>query len=141
MICREPRNHCNDYYFCNFDVTCYNSKNKKVIRYPNLPSAIRPVGHGQDLPVPKPPEVFDDVIRDISIVAQSDADEQADDEFESTDNLEPKLFTQTELNDLFRDLGLTKEKAELFGSRLKEKNVLAVGTNIYVYRRRDETFF
>ncbi|KAJ8893913.1 hypothetical protein PR048_006514 [Dryococelus australis] len=89
------------------------------IRYPNIPSAIRPVGHGPDLPVPKPPEVFDDVILDMSSDTQSDADEKAADEFECTDNLEPKLFIQTELNDLVRDLGLTKEKVELLCSRLK----------------------
>ncbi|KAJ8869777.1 hypothetical protein PR048_028785 [Dryococelus australis] len=56
----------------------------------------------------------------MSSDTQSGADEQAD-EFECTDNLEPKLFTQTELNDLVRDFGLTKEKAELLGSRFKER--------------------
>jgi hypothetical protein len=32
----------------------FNTKNKKEITYPNLPSAIRPVPHGPDMPVPNP---------------------------------------------------------------------------------------
>uniref|UniRef100_A0A1B6CY49 Uncharacterized protein n=1 Tax=Clastoptera arizonana TaxID=38151 RepID=A0A1B6CY49_9HEMI len=53
---------------------------------------------------------------------------------------ELQLFKQIELNDLVRDLGLTKEKAELLGSRLKEKNLLADGTSICVYRKREHQF-
>jgi hypothetical protein len=37
-----------------------------------------------------------------------------------------------------RDLGLAKEKAEFLGSRLKEKNLLAVGTSMYWYRSRKQ---
>lgn len=139
MIWREPKNHSDDCYFCSVDITGHNSKNKKVISYPNLPSAIRPVGHSVDLPVPEPPddlnsiEVFSDV--------QSESNEQDDEEFHcTTENVEPKVFTQIELNDLVRDLGLTKEKAELLGSRLKEKNLLAIGTSIHVYRKREQQF-
>ncbi len=35
--------------------------------------------------------------------------------------LQPKTFTQDELNDLVKDLALSKEKAELLASRLKQK--------------------
>lgn len=38
--------------------------------------------------------------------------------------LKPQLFTQAESNDLVRDSGLTKNKAELIGSRFKEKHLL-----------------
>lgn len=141
MIWREPKNHSNDCYFCSVDVTGYNSKNKKVILYPNLPSAIRPICHGPDLPVPKPPKNFDNVVLDVTSDSKSDSDDHADVEFQCpSENLEPKLFNQTELNDLVRDLGLTKEKAEIIGLRLKEKNVLASGTIIYAYRTREQQF-
>jgi hypothetical protein len=50
------------------------------------------------------------------------------------------LFTQFELNDVIRDLGLSKEKSELLGSGLKEKNVLAAGASMYWYRRREQEF-
>ena len=62
--------------FCSVDVTGYNSKNKKVILYPNLPSAIWPVGHGPGLPVPQVPEAIDDVVLDVSSDTQSDEDGQ-----------------------------------------------------------------
>jgi hypothetical protein len=37
-----------------------------------------------------------------------------------------KRFNQQELNDLNRDLSLSKNKTELLASRLKEKNLLLV---------------
>ena len=46
-------------------------------------------------------------------------------------------LTQAELNDLKRDLNLSKESAQLLSSRLKEKNVLAAGTTFYWYRDRE----
>jgi hypothetical protein len=52
----------------------------------------------------------------------------------------PQLFTQSELNDVIRDLGLPKEKAELMGSILKENNLLAIGTSLYWYRNREREF-
>jgi hypothetical protein len=42
-----------------------------------------------------------------------------------------QLFTQSELSDVMRYLGLAKEKAELLGSRLKERNLLTAGTSMY----------
>ena len=71
--------------------------------------------------------------------SQSDEQEQAEDMFEhTTENLEPKLFPQIKLNYLVRNLGLTKEQAELLAFKLKENNFWAEGTNIYVYRRREQ---
>ncbi|KAJ4447373.1 hypothetical protein ANN_09379 [Periplaneta americana] len=40
----------------NIKVAGYTAKNKKEILYPNIPSAIRAVPHGPDIPVPLPPE-------------------------------------------------------------------------------------
>jgi len=48
----------------------------------------------------------------------------------------PQLFSQGELNDLARDLNLSKESSELLASRLKEKNLLQPGTLITFYRKR-----
>ncbi|KAJ4429515.1 hypothetical protein ANN_21684 [Periplaneta americana] len=56
MIWREPTNHGDDCYFCAVKVVGYIVKNKKDILYPNIPSAIRPVPHGRDIPVPVHPE-------------------------------------------------------------------------------------
>jgi len=52
----------------------------------------------------------------------------------------PQKFTQAELSDLGRELGLSKEAHELLASRLKEKNLLEKGTKITVYRNREQEF-
>jgi hypothetical protein len=49
-------------------------------------------------------------------------------------------FTQSELNDLIRELQLTKEKSELLCSRLHEKNMLASGVKFSWYRNREKEF-
>jgi hypothetical protein len=42
------------------NVTDYNKKKNKGIKYPNLLSAIRIVPHGPDIPVPSPPDNLSD---------------------------------------------------------------------------------
>jgi hypothetical protein len=49
-------------------------------------------------------------------------------------------LTQSELNDLIRELQLTNEKSELLGSRLREKNMLASGVKFSWYRNREKEF-
>ena len=49
-------------------------------------------------------------------------------------------FSQNELNDLVRDLNLSKSSAELLASRLKEKSLLSHGTRITFYRNRHQEF-
>jgi hypothetical protein len=121
--------------FCCCDVKGYKSKNKKVILYSNLPSALCPVVHGPEVPVPQPTETLQDASTNSS---DSGGD---DEEFQChTESQNPQLFTQSELNDVVRDLGLPNEKAELLGSRLKEKNLLAAGTSVYWYRSREQEF-
>jgi hypothetical protein len=39
----------------------YDSKNEKDICYSNIPSAMRPVAHGPDIPIPAPPETLDTI--------------------------------------------------------------------------------
>jgi hypothetical protein len=41
--------------YCIESLGWYNKKNKDSIQYPNLPSAMRPVHHGPDVPTPTPP--------------------------------------------------------------------------------------
>ena len=44
------------------------------------------------------------------------------------------LISQAELDDLVRDLSLSKEKSELLGSRLKEWNLLQSGATVSHFR-------
>ena len=117
-------------------------QNKYSVEYPNVPSAIRPVAHEPGIPIPEPPKDFT-VLESLS---------STDTENESLHDLwdqqscgvssskQPKHFTQDELNDLSRDLNLSKESAQLLGSQLHDLNLLAPGTTFYWYRNRDEEF-
>ena len=49
-------------------------------------------------------------------------------------------LTRDQLNDPTRDLILTKESAQLLGSRLRENNLLALSTTYFWFRNRDEKF-
>jgi hypothetical protein len=49
-------------------------------------------------------------------------------------------LTQAELNDLTRDLCLSKERSQLLGSRLREKHLLAPETTFYWYREGEKEF-
>ncbi|GBM84224.1 hypothetical protein AVEN_94424-1 [Araneus ventricosus] len=51
---------------------------------------------------------------------------------------DPKHFLRD--NDLVRDLGLSKDGAELLGSRLKNKNLLTRRTSFSWYRHREMEF-
>ena len=50
----------------------------------------------------------------------------------------PKPFSQGQLNDLVRDLGLSKESSEILASRLGEHDILDAGTKITFYSDRDD---
>jgi len=62
----------------------------------------------------------------------------ADPDFVPSTSSEPHLISQAELNDLVRDLGLSKSQAELLGSRLQGWNLLSSPTKISVFHSRHE---
>lgn len=139
MIWREPRDHSTDCYFCLTKITGFNAKNKNRIIYPDLPSAIRPVPHSDELPVPTKPTVDETNMGDTDSTEQSSTSVDVDPVYEGSSN-EPHLISQSELNDLVRELGLSKKKSELLGSRLQGWNLLQQGTSVAVYRIRDREF-
>ncbi|GBN57739.1 hypothetical protein AVEN_255025-1 [Araneus ventricosus] len=67
MMWHEQQNHTTDCYFCSVDIRGFNTKNKKNIFYPNLISAIRPVPHTSDIPVPQPPSNLDHIRSVLSL--------------------------------------------------------------------------
>ena len=52
----------------------------------------------------------------------------------------PNLFSQTELNDLVRDLGLSKKAGEILDSRLQEKHLLDDSAKVLYFRKRYQSF-
>ena len=58
----------------------------------------------------------------------------------ASNSYDPQLFTQSELNDLVRYLGLRKDTAELRCSRLHVKNLLSQMTSYSFYCDREKEF-
>nr|CAI5861869.1 unnamed protein product [Callosobruchus analis] len=52
MVWREPKNHVDDCYFCLANINGINRNNRHQWTYPNLDSAIRPIPHSDEIPIP-----------------------------------------------------------------------------------------
>ncbi|XP_049800441.1 uncharacterized protein LOC126235714 [Schistocerca nitens] len=96
-----------------------------------------PVQHADNLPVPS--RTRGQIPSDSEI---SSTQEITDDDslYHCTSESSPHLLTQADLNDLVSDLELSKQKAQLFGSRLQEYNLLHQSTKISVFRHREHAF-
>ena len=94
---------------------------------------MRAVAHSTDIPVPQAPF---DLERNDTI--NSEESVSSGDSFvpETVTVEKPHLITQPELNDLVRDLTLTKQQSELLASRLGEWNLLDVDVRITSFRKR-----
>ena len=139
MIWREPTDHVTDCYFCLTNIKRFSEKNKSKIIYPSCKSALKPVRHGTDIPIPKalPLEVFEHPVSssepDSSIEATS-----SDLELVAARSNTPLFINQSMLNDLVRDLVLPKYKAEILESCLKQWNLFEQETKISEFRHRNE---
>ena len=103
-----------DCYFCNITlIKGFNAKNKKQIVYADVPYVAMPLF----IHVPK-------VENSLGVIENELLISEGDEPQPKRSKKNPILFDQAELNDLIRDLNLSKHKAELLGSRLIEKNVL-----------------
>ncbi|XP_061411305.1 uncharacterized protein LOC133344987 [Lethenteron reissneri] len=138
----EPTDHSSNCYFCMVDPSKRGfGKNAPAITYPDLPSPIAPVPHFHELPVPTPPE------REQPSLEESSKSESEEDIVDRDDNFRggaeerhPYNPNQKDLNDLIRDLGLTKSNAELLTSRLKQWNLLYKSVQATDQRKRHQPF-
>ena len=144
MVWREPRNHADDCYFCLTNITGFNASSRKKIKYPNLRSAMRPVPHSDDLPVPTPPvnkdllSSSDEEIPSRKDSAESISLEDIESTYSGTSGNEPHWITQEDLNDLACDLYLSKQQSELLASRLKQWNLVQEDVRITSFRNRNK---
>ena len=72
--------------------------------------------------------------------AQKKTDTESEDSSTESKKAAPQKFNQSELNDLVRDLDLSKQEAEILASRLKEKHVLHSSAKVSFFRKRDKLF-
>ena len=138
MIWTEPTNHLNDCYFCAANITGINRYKKRTWVYPNVKSAKLPVLHSDDLPVPVFSGPSTSNCDDVEMLEESDNQtSSSESEFEESSSTK-QGFSQEELNDLVRDLNLSKKSAEILASRLKEKHCLQPGVTITSFRTREQ---
>ena len=142
-IWRQPTDHAGNCYFCMVDPTKRRTgKNAPQIVYPDIPSSIAPVTHCPELPIPTPPKRDQPSSGDSS---KSDSQEDIrDPDYGFTDAVEerrPYFPNQKYINDLIRDLGLTKSNDELLTSRLKQWNLLDESVQVTDLRKRHRTFY
>ena len=99
-----------------FSHTSHNRKGKKYIVYPSLQSAIRPIPHSSEIPVPQPPSELPRYE-----ASSSDSSESQDTLYDRQpeSNQKPHLINQGKLNDLVHDFTLTKQQSELLASWLQ----------------------
>ncbi|KAJ4441305.1 hypothetical protein ANN_11159, partial [Periplaneta americana] len=114
------QNHSSDCYFCLTNIKGITSKSKHTVVYPNLQSAMRPVPHCEELLIPKPPEhvALDEESSDSDGSKEEKETEFGDTTFEQSCSSELHLLSQEDLNDLIRDLKLSKTQSEMLASRL-----------------------
>ena len=135
--------HVSDCYFCLSSICGATAKSKHTVQYPNLPSAMRPVAHSVELPVPKPPTntMLSDSESSDEDVGQANNNMDCDPTFTgASSSNEPHLLTQGDLNDIICSLNLSKKQAELLDSRLKGWNLLRQDTKVCFYRGHHEEF-
>lgn len=149
-IWREPSNHLTDCYFCMVDPTRRRKgKNAPPIEYPDIPSSMAPVLHNQmDLPVPQPPSREEACLaKDREGAASSDSDSE---EVQCTSGARrrhrvsgercPYYPNQDDINDLIREMALTKSNAELLISRLSQWDLLDESVRVSSQRKRHCSF-
>jgi len=88
-----------------------NRKKKHIIDYTNIPSVIRPVLQGEDLPVTEPPEEYN-LISEIEEENMEKTGFQEEEptgpHFQGPASESPHKLTQNEMNNLESDLELPK---------------------------------
>lgn len=145
-VWREPSNHLTDCYFCMVDPTKRRKgKNAPPTKYPDIPSSIAPVPHNTiNLPVPQPP------LKDQSCPAEEASYDDSEEEQGASSAVRrrrrvagercPYYPKQEDINDLIREMALTKSSAELLISRLKQWDLLDDSVQITSQRKRHRSF-
>lgn len=96
-------------------------KSRNKVQYPSIASAIIPIPRSVELPVPNLP-TEKQLMSDSDFTSKLMEENYQDD----SEYIKPKLWTQEAHHNINKDLNLSKEKPEVLGSRLKQRNMLEV---------------
>lgn len=125
-IWRILRNYDDCYFYFSSVNLLFPAKNQHQIEYPSLEP--RKLVKHDTLSILFPPDdrldsIVDDIECDKGSTCVSETTTDPDYRYKGT-HLKPKLLSRDQLNNLVRNLGLSKEKSELLASRLRENNLL-----------------
>lgn len=125
MMWRNPIDHVTDCYFCLTKVQ--GGKNGKAI-YPNVQSVTKAVPHTAKS-------------KSKENTKSRASNESAKSNWSQSSEAEPttRLMSQLQLNDLCRDLQLSKANSELLASRLQQLGYLDEKTRVTFYRNRSNS--
>ena len=146
MVWREPKNHHDDCYFCMVDMPEWNQQKKKDWYYSDMSLLNDPhhIALKFQFQFSFPYLILLQMKRywkrwmiliAATVVLSSSSSMAA---ATSPLSAKPKPFSQGQLNDLVRDLGLFKKRFEILASRLGEHGILDSGTKITFYRDRND---
>ncbi|GBL97129.1 hypothetical protein AVEN_144579-1 [Araneus ventricosus] len=134
MIWREQTNHVTDCFFYTVEPVRGGllQKKKRDIDYTNIPSALRPVPHCEDLPIPKPPT-------DIEINSDDDEEytepldpgprksrfhEHSNEEYINFSDSTAHIIATNDLNDLITSQSKFDVTFDRFASRLAAEFII-----------------
>lgn len=138
-IWKKPEINHEDCFYCCINVFGFSAKTKTKIQYPLNTSAELPVMHSENLPIPKSPNPNLSVLSSND-EGDTDTDTSNDPEYLPKTSKKPcnqHFVQQAELNDLARDLGLSKFDSEVLGSRMQQWRFLDKTTRVTKFRRRN----
>jgi hypothetical protein len=132
----KPENHHNDCYFCRCKFTGFGKDYCDKVVYPRVDSVKQPAKHAS---------VVSQCAEELSageLDNETHEDSREDPShslYEPTDS-ESKYISQPRLNDIARDLGLSKDQSELLASRLQELKLLDSSARVSYFRTRNSVF-
>ena len=135
----QPTDHSTNCYFCMVDPTKRRiGKNAPQIVYPGIPSSISPVSRATNFHSPEEGSAI--FRRQQQVRREEDIGEPDYGFIDAVEERRPYFPNQKDINDLIRDLGLTKSNAELLTSRLKQWNLLDESMHVTDQRKCHQTF-
>lgn len=130
MIWRDPFNHETNCYICLTDIVGFNARNRHSVKYAVVDSVTLPVLHSEEIPIPVSPAQTPGLPENEDELSEDEGEDEMEyrrDPLYIPDTSEPHPLTQGDLNDLVRDLNLSKSNSELLASRLQQWSLLDRG--------------
>lgn len=136
----EPEDHKSDTcYFCVNYKFGRSQRHYAIMTYEATNNVILPEVRCEGVPVPQPPtHTFSANMTYANTEITAAVENISDISYLPLDGLNicPNLIDQAYFEDLVRDLGLTKEKAEILCSRLKNRNLIKADVKVTYPRKR-----